>query len=145
MSNRGFAAIGLVCPKIESNVGGAMRAAACYGAALLVIEAPRFIHRSTNVTKAEKHIPMIVGPVLDHRPYDCKLIAVEIVEGAQPLPEFEHPERAIYVFGPEDGSVPTRILAKAQNVVSIPTRFCMNLAATANVVLYDRMMKRYGR
>lgn len=139
---RGFAAIGLVSPKIEANVGGAMRAAACYGVSLILLEAPRFVHRSTNVTKAQKHIPMIVGAICDHRPYDCPLIAIEIVAGARSLPSFTHPERALYVFGPEDDSIPNRILERAQYVVSIPTLYCMNLAATVNVVLYDRMMKR---
>jgi len=139
---RGYAAIGLVGPKIEANVGGALRAADCYGASLIILEAPRFQHRSTNVTKAQRHIPLIVGPIVDHRPYDCPLVAVEIIDGAKPLPLFDHPERAIYVFGPEDGSVPKHILSLAQHVVSIPTKYCMNLAATVNVVLFDRMTKR---
>lgn len=139
---RGFSAIGLIGPKIEANVGGALRAASCYGASLIVLQAPRFAHRSTNVTKAQRHIPMIVGDICDHRPYDCPMVAVEIVDGAIPLPLFTHPERAIYVFGPEDGSIPDRIVRRAQHVVSIPTHYCMNLAATVNVVLYDRMMKR---
>lgn len=139
---RGYSAIGIVGPKIEANVGGAMRAAYCYGAALIVLEAPRFEHRSTNVCKAQRHLPTIVGPICDHRPYDCPMVVVEILDGATPLPRFTHPERAIYVFGPEDGSVPTRIVNKAQHIVSIPTRQCMNLAATVNVVLYDRLVKR---
>jgi tRNA(Leu) C34 or U34 (ribose-2'-O)-methylase TrmL len=139
---RGYAAIGLIGPKIEANVGGALRAVACYGASLIVLEAPRFEHRSTNVTKTQRHIPMIVGAICEHRPYDCPLVVVEIVDGARPLPGFIHPERAIYVFGPEDGSVPRRILQRAQHVVSIPTRYCMNLAATVNVVLYDRLSKQ---
>lgn len=142
---RGYAAIGLVGPKIEANVGGAMRAAACYGASMIVLEAPRFEHRSTNVTQAQRHIPMIVGAICDHRPYDCPMIAIEIVDGARPLTTFCHPERAIYVFGPEDGSIPRRILDRAQHIVSIPTRYCMNLAATVNVVLYDRLVKQEAR
>lgn len=141
---RGFAAIGLVGPKIESNVGGALRAAHCYGAALLVLEYPRFVHRSTNVTKAQRHIPMIVGEISAHRPYDCPLVAVEILDDAIPLPSFNHPERAFYVFGPEDGSIPKHIVARAQHIISVPTHFCMNLAATVNVVLYDRLAKRGG-
>lgn len=119
-----------------------MRAADCYGAAMLVIEGPRFHHRSTNVTKAHRHIPMIVGPICDHRPYDCPMVVIEIMECAVPLPEFIHPHRALYVFGPEDGSVPSRIVKQAQHIVSVPTRWCMNLAATVNVVLYDRMAKQ---
>lgn len=139
---RGFSAIGIVSPKIEANVGGAMRAADCYGAALMIMEAPRFHHRATNVTKAQRHIPMIVGEICEHRPYDCPLIVIEIMDGAVSLPKFTHPERALYVFGPEDGSVPRRIVERAQHIVSIPTRWCMNLAATVNVVLYDRLAKR---
>jgi tRNA(Leu) C34 or U34 (ribose-2'-O)-methylase TrmL len=138
---RGYAAIGLVGPKIEANVGGAMRAATCYGASLILLEAPRFVHRSTNVTKAQRHIPMIVGDICDHRPHDCPMIAIEIVDGARSLPAFTHPERALYVFGPEDGSIPRRLLDRAQHIISIPTDYCMNLAATVNVVLYDRMAK----
>jgi tRNA(Leu) C34 or U34 (ribose-2'-O)-methylase TrmL len=138
---RGYAAIGLVGPKIEANVGGAMRAATCYGASLILLEAPRFVHRATNVTKAQRHIPTLVGNICDNRPYDCPMVAVEIVDGARSLPNFTHPERALYVFGPEDGSIPRRILDRAQHVISIPTDYCMNLAATVNVVLYDRMAK----
>ena len=85
---------------------------------------------------------MIVGPISEHRPYNCPMVVIEILDGAIPLPAFNHPERAIYVFGPEDGSVPTRIVAKSQYIVSVPTRQCMNLAATVNVVLYDRLAKR---
>ena len=139
---RGYAAIGLIGPKIESNVGGALRAAHCYGASLIVLQSPRFQHRSTNVTQAQRHIPMIVGDVCDHRPYDCPMVAVEIIDGAIPLPAFSHPERALYVFGPEDGSIPKDIVRRAQYVVSVPTDYCMNLAATVNVILYDRLAKQ---
>ena len=33
---------------------------------------------------------------------------------------------------------------KAHHVVYVPTHGCMNLAATVNVVLYDRMAKTLG-
>ncbi len=99
---RGYAAIGLCGPKIEENVGGAMRAASCYDARLILMEAPRFTHRATNVTQAQRHIPMIVGCIQEHRPYDCEMVVVELIDGAVPLPAFKHPERALYVFGPED-------------------------------------------
>lgn len=127
---RGYAAIGLVGPKIEANVGGAMRAAACYGASLIVLQAPRFHHRSTNVTKAQRHIPTIIGTIQDHRPYDCPMVCVEIVPGAIDLRTFAHPERALYVFGPEDGSIPAHVLKHAQHIVSIPTNFCMPIRLT---------------
>ena len=74
-------------------------------------------------------------------PDGAKTVVIELVEGATPLPDFVHPDNAFYVFGPEDGSVPASVLAWADEVVYIPTKGCMNLAATVNVVLYDRMAK----
>ena len=47
--NRGFSAIGLVTPKDGANVGGAMRAAHCYGADLVVLDRPRWIRHPTNM------------------------------------------------------------------------------------------------
>ncbi len=139
---RGFAAIGLYSPKDGANVGGAFRAASCYGADLIVLDKPRWIRHATNTTKAHLHIPTQVGPVLELRPFNCPMVVIEIVDGATDIREFHHPERAFYVFGPEDGSVPKDVVAAAQHVVSIPTEYCMNLAATVNVVLFDRLCKR---
>ena len=46
-----------------------------------------------------------------------------------------------YVFGPEDGTLGKRVTDWCRDVVYVPTNYCMNLAATANVILYDRMSK----
>ena len=70
-----------------------------------------------------------------------KTVVIELVENAIPLPEFSHPKDALYIFGPEDGSVNQLLIDNADYVVYIPTTGCMNLAATANVVLYDRLCK----
>lgn len=138
---RGYIGIGLVNPKTAENYGGALRAAYCYDAAFMVLQGHRFRDHPTNTVKAERHIPLLIGNVLENRPHDCQLVVVELVDGAVSLPAFQHPQRAFYVFGPEDGSVPKDIVQKAQHVVSIATRSCMNLAATVNVVLYDRLAK----
>jgi tRNA(Leu) C34 or U34 (ribose-2'-O)-methylase TrmL len=68
-------------------------------------------------------------------------VCIELAENAIPLPEFDHPKNTFYIFGPEDGSISQDIIDKAQVVVYIPTVGCMNLAATVNVVLYDRLAK----
>jgi tRNA(Leu) C34 or U34 (ribose-2'-O)-methylase TrmL len=47
----------------------------------------------------------------------------------------------MYVFGPEDGTISQAVIDKADAVVYIPTNGCMNLAATVNVLLYDRLAK----
>jgi tRNA(Leu) C34 or U34 (ribose-2'-O)-methylase TrmL len=57
--------------------------------------------------------------------------------------DFEHPENALYVFGPEDGSLPKTVRLLCHRFVVIPTHHCLNLAAAVNVVLYDRRLKRH--
>lgn len=70
---------------------------------------------------------------------------MDLVLGATPLPEFVHPERAFYVFGPEDGTIGQEIIDRADAVVYVPTVGCMNLAASVNVLLYDRLAKTYRK
>lgn len=139
---RGYAVIALDNPKSIPNLGGAMRAAQCYGAAMILIGGQRMANiRSiaTDTMKAYRHIPTIwVDDVIEHIPYDCVPVAVDLVDGAKDLRIFQHPERAFYVFGPEDGTLGKQILDKCREKVMVPTNGCMNLAATVNVVLYDR-------
>jgi len=70
-------------------------------------------------------------------------VAVEIRDAAESLNEFIHPERAVYIFGPEDGSIPKGVLTICHRFVRIPSanRTPLNLAAAVNVVLYDRFVK----
>lgn len=138
---RGYSAIGLVNPKTNANVGGAMRAAHCYGASMIAVQGARYGRQSTDTTKAYRHIPLLHGSLRDLIPFDCVPVAVEFIETSRSLVTYKHPERAFYIFGPEDGSVPKDVLAWCRDVVMVPTHFCMNLAATANVVLYDRLVK----
>jgi tRNA(Leu) C34 or U34 (ribose-2'-O)-methylase TrmL len=68
-------------------------------------------------------------------------VCVEVDDSAERLYNFIHPDNPIYVFGPEDGSVPTGIRHVCHRFVTIPSKSCLNLAAAVNVVLYDRAMK----
>lgn len=72
---------------------------------------------------------------------DTKIVCVDLVKGATPLPAFEHPEKAIYIFGPEDNTISQEVIDQADHVVFVPTVGCMNLAASVNVLLYDRLAK----
>lgn len=129
-------------PKNEINVGSAMRAAFAYEARMIVVSGRRFCKSSSDTTQAHRHIPLIeTDDVFDALPYDCVPVAVDLVEGARPLPTYIHPERAFYIFGPEDGTLGDKVLSRCRDRIMIPTRTCMNLAATVNVVLYDRLAK----
>ena len=141
--SQGFAYIALDNPKFDVNVGGAMRAASCYGAAGMVMTGRR-VRYPTDTQKAYRHIPIIHGAddLFDHIPFDCVPVAVDLVDNATPLPLYQHPERAFYVFGAEDATLGARILDRCRDRVYVPTTGCMNLAATLNVVLYDRASKQ---
>ena len=142
MSARGYAAIGLYMPKTGLNVGSALRAAGCYDAALVAVSGRRYQKAPTDTQKAFRHLPLLqVDDLRTALPYDCVPVAVDLIEGAIPLQRYTHPERAFYVFGPEDGTLGKEVTSWCRDVIYIPTRFCMNLAATVNVVLYDRLAK----
>lgn len=142
-NERGYAVVGLHQPKTRENVGSALRAASCYGATMVVTQGQRYCKAPTDTFKSWKHLPLVeTENLLDMIPYGCVPVAVEFIQSAQPLNTYRHPERAFYIFGPEDGSVPKEVLEKCRDVVYIPTENCMNLAATVNVVLYDRLVKQ---
>ena len=143
MANRGFACIGLESPKFAENVGSALRAAGCYGAAMVASSGPRFKSLSTDTKKLYKHLPYLVVDDLQQAvPHMCVPVAIELTEDATALPGFVHPERAFYIFGPEDGSISESVQAWCSQRVYVPTEGCMNIAATINVVLYDRQCKQ---
>jgi tRNA(Leu) C34 or U34 (ribose-2'-O)-methylase TrmL len=138
----GYAAIGLDNPKHNTNVGSALRAAGCYGASMVVATGIRYRKAATDTMKAYRNMPLIQCDDLhDIIPYDCVPVAVDLIDGATPLPEYKHPERAFYVFGAEDNTLGNRVLRWCRDVVYVPTNRCMNLAACVNVILYDRMVK----
>lgn len=137
--------IGLVNPKSPTNVGMVMRAAGCYEAAGVFYSGERFERArkfATDTKNVAEKIPLThVADITQAPVKGAALVAIELIEGATPLMDFSHPENAYYIFGPEDGSLKMDVLDLCEHVVYIPTIGCMNLAATVNVVLYDRMAK----
>ncbi len=137
--------LGICDPKSPSNIGAVMRAAGCYGVDEVLYTGERFDRAAkfqTDTKKAIQSIPLIaVESFADYKKNGMKMVCVELAEGAQSLPDFIHPAQALYIFGPEDGSIEQSLIDQADAVVYIPTNTCMNLAATVNVVLYDRMAK----
>ena len=137
--------LGLTNPKSPTNVGAIMRAAGCFGVNQVFYSGERYrraMRFHTDTKNQTLHIPLNgVDDLLAAAPADASIVCVELVEGAIPLPEFNHPENAYYIFGPEDGSLSQALIDAAQAVVYIPTRGCLNLAASVNVVLYDRAAK----
>lgn len=163
------ASVVLIDPKYPHNVGGALRAAAIFGA-----EEMRWTGERVDDQRHGKHVGHSAGTSMTRKAKKWRLpreermkawqgvewgheegaldrlieaghkpVCVEIVEGAMTLDQYVHPIKAVYVFGPEDGGVPRGVRSVCHEFVCIPTaiRTPLNLAAAINVVLYDRMIK----
>jgi tRNA(Leu) C34 or U34 (ribose-2'-O)-methylase TrmL len=74
-------------------------------------------------------------------------VAIEVRAKSECLTLFEHPDQAVYVFGPEDGSISKGVLRHCHRFVHIPARHCLNLSTAVAVILAHRRMWRqlHGR
>lgn len=139
--------LGLVNPKSPENVGAVLRAAGCYGADAVFYSGVRFELAQRFVTDTKQmvqQIPLVgVESLIAALPDGAVPVAVDLIEGATPLPDYRHPENAFYIFGPEDGTLGSDITQWCRDVIYVPTRGCMNLAASVNVILYDRLAKTH--
>ena len=62
--------------------------------------------------------------------------------------DFAHPGSGVdaealpvYVFGPEDGTLPGAVVKRCHRFVVLPSYECLNLANSVAALLYDRMAK----
>lgn len=137
-------------PRFPHNVGAAVRAASCFDVHQVWITGKRTAEQVWKAKRIPREERMKgfndVELILDDRPFDhfprgTTPVAIELLPNAQSLLGFEHPENPVYVFGPEDGSVPAQVRGLCHHRVFIPTRHCVNLSSAVYLVLYDRAMK----
>jgi tRNA(Leu) C34 or U34 (ribose-2'-O)-methylase TrmL len=139
----------LINPKYPHNVAATIRACSCFGIQSLIWTGWRVDPTQYDRLPREERMKGYgdVAWIHSDRPFDyfhgAPIVCVEIHPDSIPLPTFQHPDDAVYVFGPEDGSVPQVIRRHCWSFVHIPSFHCLNLAAAVNVVLYDRMRKEH--
>lgn len=143
-------AVALINPRFPHNVGAAVRAASCFGVHQVWFTGDRM----TLNLQGKKRLPREermkgyrdvelrqFDHIFDQFPPDTVPVAIELRPNAESLYSFVHPEKALYLFGPEDGSIPQVFLRNCHRFVVIPTRHCVNLAAAVYLVLNDRQFK----
>ena len=139
-------AVVLLEPRFADNIAAAVRAASAFG-----IKQVWYTGKSINgdAVRLPRELRMYDDRVdlfhtnkpLDRMPEYAVPVALEYAASSHSLVYFKHAPRNVYVFGPERGEVPSHIKSLCHYVVSIPTAHSLNLAATVNIVLYDRMAK----
>lgn len=140
---RGYFGIGVYHSKHEVNIGSLMRSAYCFGASFVFTVGRRYTPRASDTTKTILHLPCYhydtLDSMLNHIPVGCRVVGVELAEGAWEVGRYSHPDRAIYLLGAEDHGIPPRELARCHDVIVIPgASRCLNVAAAGSIVLFDR-------
>lgn len=140
--------VALINPRCGHNVGAAVRAASCFGVKQVWYTGDRLeLEKKKRLPREERmkgfmDVELIQFDNFFEQFTDVTPVAVEIRPNAESLSTFEHPENALYVFGPEDGSLGGKYLSFCHRFVVIPTRHCLALPAAVNIILYDRLVKK---
>lgn len=152
-------AIALTNPKFPHNVGAAIRAASCWRIPTLMWSGKRVPLPEEWISSEEfaqyrmpreermkgyKDVKLIRTDRFKDEFVGFTPVAIELTDSSENLFDFIHPDNALYVFGPEDGSIPGTIMQHCHRFVQIPTAHCLNLAAAINVVLAHRAAQIYN-
>lgn len=146
----GYFGVGLYDCKNGYNVGGVIRATAGFDGRFVVVQGERWKDKGNwknmDTEGGYLRIPCFLGvqDIYQHKPEACVPVAIELTDSAIPLPEFEHPKVAMYIFGPEDGALPDGLLANCEHRVYIPSNYSLNLYSAVTAVAYDRVAKQHG-
>jgi len=143
-------AVVLINPKYQENIAQILRACACFDIKQLWYTGDRVEFNNHRLPRELRLRDYLLTDIyhddkfLERFPTTIKPVAIEFFkeEGAEVLPNFSHDfVNNIYIFGPEDGNIPSNILRECVSFVKIPTNFCINLAQAVNLTLYDRTSK----
>ena len=142
---RGYFGIGVEGISKPMNVGNLFRSAHSFGASFFftvdpVVDIEGMLRSDTS--DAFGHIPFynFNSPAEILLPRQTSVVAVELLEESVDLPSFRHPQRAVYVLGPEKGNVSPAMLSRCDHVIKIPMKFCVNVGVAGALVMYDRLL-----
>jgi len=141
----GHFGIGVYQGKCNYNLGVLWRGAYQLGASYIYTIGNRYRKDSGDVFKTWKRIPLFSYSTMDEMKSsaarESQIVGIEM--GGTPLPEFEHPERAVYLLGAEDGGLPNHAKEQCHSIVSLPSIRIetYNVAQAGTLVMYDRMIK----
>lgn len=149
--SRGYFGVVINNPKHEVNVGTLWRSSFLYDAAFIGTVGARYQKQAADTPGTENHVPLIhyssIDDLVEHLPFSCPLIGVELDDRAIALPQFAHPPRAVYLLGAEDRGLSKATMARCHQIVQIPGErdWSMNVSVAGSIVMYDRFAKMAAR
>lgn len=143
---RGYFGIGIENTKNAGNVGTLWRTAYTFDAAFIFTIGRRYVPQASDTVKSWRHVPLFTyqtfADFYANLPHDCQLVGVELDQRARPLESFQHPQRCVYLLGAEDHGLSAEALARCHSLISLPGRFCLNVAVAGSIALYHRHTQR---
>jgi len=133
------------------NAGSLFRTANAFGASFIfTVNAELKVREAyrSDTSRTMKNVPYYDWAEIAQMrlPKGCPLVGVELIDQAVELPTFRHPKTAAYVLGRERGALSPEMIARCDDLVRIPTEFCVNVAIAGALVMYDRLLSttRFG-
>ncbi len=142
----GYFGIGIECCKTWSNYGTLWRTAHILGAQFVFLIGKKFRKSFTDTSKTWRTVPVYSYDSFEefyrNLPYSCVLVGVEMTPDAEPLENFEHPQRACYLLGSEDHGLSRTALEHCHRKIRLRGDQSLNVAVAGSIVIYDRLAKR---
>jgi len=142
---RGYFGIGIQNTKTEQNIGTLWRSAHIMGASFIFTIGMRYKKQPSDTMKSWRSIPLYQHKTfedfMNSLPYDAQLIGIELDEKSVPIKSFVHPERCVYLLGAEDNGLTKEAIGRCHKIVQLPGDYCMNVAVTGSLVMFDRIQK----
>ena len=140
---RGYFGIGIEGASKPMNTGNLIRSAHAFGASFIfTINAHYRVRQArSDTSRTQKSVPWYDWDDTDSiiLPKGCQIVGIELTDDAIDLPSFKHPQRAAYVLGPERGNLSDEMSEKCNNIIRVPTKFCVNVQIAGSIVMYDRL------
>lgn len=136
-------------PKHSLNVGTLYRTAVTLGnVSFIGTIGYKYEEPHSDTIKACRHLPYFFyespADFYKHIPKYTNVVAVEMHKKSVPLPDFNPPDRCIYLLGGETLGLPPEMLKRFQKKVMIPSQLdvSLNLSVAGSLVLYHDFLKK---
>lgn len=137
--------IGILQYKKDVNIGTLWRSAYNFGASYIFTIGRKYNIQAADTVKSYRQIPVFnyldKDDFINHLPYNARLVCVELDDSSIPIGNFVHPRQAVYLLGPENGSIPKSLIDRSYACIKIPSARCLNVAVAGSIVMYDRTVK----
>lgn len=145
-----YCGVAMEAPKLQGNIGVLFRTCNVLGNVDFLATIGEKYNKENHWDPSDSHkcIPTWhfkdTDDFFNHIPLQCAVVGVELdPKRSVSLERFEHPRRAIYLFGNEGVGLSQPALKRCRYVVKLPsaTGTSMNVSSVGSMILWDRYLK----